>query len=159
MIQVFLTNLREYNNYRLVGDWLTLPMDEDELKEKFEALIGDDEYFITDYCDEYGFNFGEYEDIFKMNDLLHEVKDPRCVAGIMEWHNSSLEQAISEQDDYEFIEGMTGERYEQELVEDCYQLDTSKLGWVGDYITIDYEAMARDDDSIYEPESGLLRIR
>lgn len=159
MIQVFLTNLREYNNFRLVGEWLTLPMEEDELKEKFEVIIGDDEYFITDYCDEYGFDFGEYEDIFKMNELLQEIKDVWCVVGIMDWLNCSLEQAISEQDDYEFIEGMTGEQYAQELVECCYDLDTEKLGWVGNYITIDYEAMARDDESIYEINHGLLRIK
>lgn len=159
MIQVFLTNLKEYNNYRLIGDWITLPMDEDELKAKFEELIGDDEYFITDYCDEYGFDFGEYEDIFKLNDLFHEVKDPWCVAGIMEWLNVSFDEAVELQDEYEFIEGMTGERYEEELVEECYDLDPGKLGWVGNYIKIDYKSMADDDESIYEVNGGLLRIR
>ena len=160
MIGVYLTNLRKYNDGVLDGAWLELPMDGRELKKKFKELIGDDdEYFITDYDDEYGFGFGEYEDIFKLNDLLSQVEDFNLVAGIMEWKGFDLQEAIEEQENYEFIPDMSGEEYEEELMEDCYGNLHEKLGWMANYVDVDYEAMARDDDAIYEYKDGIIRER
>ena len=157
MIGVYLTNLRKYNEGELFGEWLYLPMNEDDLKKKFDEIIGkEDEYFISDYDDEYGFGFGEYEDIFKLNELLNQVDDMTKVAGMMEWKGFDLEEAIEEQENYEYIEGMSGAEYEEELVNDCYNLQ-EKLGWINNYIDIDYERMAEDDNVIYEYNGGLIR--
>ena len=57
-------------------------------------------------------------------------------------------------------EGMTVEEVLEELVEECYpDIYSDKFGWVGNYITIDYEAMARDADGYYEVSGGTLEIR
>ena len=64
---------------------------------------------------------------------------------------------IEKLDDYDFYEDKTAEEYEEEYVCDCYpDLDFDKLGWIGNYLTIDYEAMARDDDYVHEVEGGVL---
>lgn len=155
MLGVYLTNLKKYNEGELFGEWLYLPMDGEELQNKYDEIIGKDEYFISDYDDEYGFGFGEYEDIFKLNELLNEVDDMNKVAGIMEWKGYDLEEAVDEQDNYEFIPNMSGEEWEEQIVEECYNLDN--LGWLRNYIDIDYERMAKDDDNIYEFNDGILR--
>ena len=157
MLGVYLTNLRKYNEGELFGEWLYLPMDDDELKKKFKEIIpDDDEYFISDYDDEYGFSFGEYEDIFKLNDLLSQVDDMTKVAGMMEWKGYDLEEAVEEQDNYKYVPEMTGAEYEEEMVDECYDLQ-EKLGWINNYIDIDYERMADDDSAIYEFNGGILR--
>lgn len=46
----------------------------------------------------------------------------------------------------------------ENLVEEYYNLDFSKLGWISNYITIDYKAMARDAEGYYEVTNGTLYI-
>ena len=52
MLKIFLTNLGKYNEGYLIGEWVTLPIDNDELEE-VKKRIGINEYyeewFITDY--------------------------------------------------------------------------------------------------------------
>ena len=157
MIGVYLTNLRKYNEGQLFGEWLYLPMNEEDLEKKFGEIIGeDDEYFISDYDDDYGFGFGEYEDIFKLNELLNQVEDMNKVAGIMEWKGYDLEEAVDEQENYEFIPDMTGAQYEEDMIDDCYDLQ-EKLGWLYNYIDIDYERIAEEDNVIYEFNDGIIR--
>lgn len=63
-------------------------------------------------------------------------------------------------DDIYFYEGMTVEEVLEQMVEECYpDIDFDKLGWVGNYISIDYEAMARDADGYYKVSNGTLEIR
>ena len=63
-------------------------------------------------------------------------------------------------DDYDYYPNTTGEEYEEQLIEDCYG-DISEMmdSWLSGYISIDYEAIARDDDSIYEYNGGVLVVR
>jgi len=51
MIRVYLTNLGAYNRGKLMGKWIDLPMDEDELQEEIDSILEpmDEEYFITDF--------------------------------------------------------------------------------------------------------------
>ena len=63
MMNIYLTNLGKYNEGELVGEWVKLPVSDEELQEVFKRIGINkeyEEYFITDYeCDFY--EIGEYE--------------------------------------------------------------------------------------------------
>lgn len=63
-------------------------------------------------------------------------------------------------DDVYFYEDRTVAEVLEEMVEECYpELEFNKLGWIGNYIEIDFERMARDSDGYYEVDGGVLEIR
>lgn len=71
MLSVYLTNLAKYNAGKLVGKWIELPMDEDQLKEEVQAVLGEgEEYFITDYESDYELRLSEYEDVYILNERI-----------------------------------------------------------------------------------------
>lgn len=73
-IKIYLTNLAKYNEGYLVGEWVELPMDEDELQDKLAEILGDDEeYFITDY--EAPFRIEEYSNLTELNRIAEELED------------------------------------------------------------------------------------
>ena len=58
MMNIYLTNLGKYNEGELVGEWVQLPISDEELQEVFKRIGIDgkeyEEYFIADYeCDFY----------------------------------------------------------------------------------------------------------
>lgn len=58
MMRIYLTNLGKYNEGELVGEWVDLPIEKENLQEVFKRIGIDgkqyEEYFITDYeCDFY----------------------------------------------------------------------------------------------------------
>lgn len=167
LLSVYLTNLGKYNEGYLVGEWVDLPVSEEELQEVFKRIgINEEyeEYFITDYESNYGLECGEYENIFKLNENLQELDD-KCynesdyykIGAIIEKDSCDLQEVIDTFDNYGFVEGWTAEEYEEDLVNNCYpEVDALTNTWIDSYITIDYEAMARDDYSIHETEYGVL---
>lgn len=86
-IKIYLTNLGKYNEGELVGEWVELPIDEDELQEVFKRIgISDepdpetgsiyDEYSITDYeSDIEGFSVYEYESLDRLNEIAEAIED------------------------------------------------------------------------------------
>lgn len=73
----FITNLGKYNEGHLVGEWITFPIDQEELKEVFESIGIDEEYeeyFFTDWEGDYG--LGEYESIDELNELAEQKTIP-----------------------------------------------------------------------------------
>lgn len=73
-LDIYITDLGAYNEGRLKGEWVSLPIDEDELKE-IVSRYGE-ETFITDYsCDLDLFDVYEYDDPFKLNELAAKVAD------------------------------------------------------------------------------------
>ncbi|KAA9290010.1 MULTISPECIES: antirestriction protein ArdA [Aerococcus] len=75
-IRIYLTNLGKYNEGYLIGEWITLPISDDELAESFERIgINEhyEEYFITDY--EAPFEIGEYTNLESLNNLACELED------------------------------------------------------------------------------------
>lgn len=84
-------------------------------------------------------------------------QDGAKISAIMEYNSCDFEEALESLTDFDFYEGKTAEEYEEELFYDSYGEDYfDKMGWVGNYINIDFEAMARDDDSITEVQNGVL---
>lgn len=85
-IKIYLTNLGKYNEGELVGEWVELPIDEDELQEVFKRIgISDEpdedgnyyeEYFITDYeTDIEGLSIGEYENLDHLNEIAEAIEN------------------------------------------------------------------------------------
>ena len=76
MLKIYLTNLGKYNEGELLGEWVELPVDEEELQEVFKRIgISSEpdaegnyyeEYFITDYETDFDLQIGEYENINKL---------------------------------------------------------------------------------------------
>ena len=75
MMNIYLTNLGKYNEGELVGEWVQLPISNEELQKVFERIgINEEyeEYFITDYeCDFY--EIGEYENIDTLNEIAEKI--------------------------------------------------------------------------------------
>ena len=67
----FITNLGKYNEGELIGEWITFPIDEEELQEVFERIGINEEYeefFFTDYENNL-LGLGEYESIEHINEI------------------------------------------------------------------------------------------
>lgn len=82
-INVFITDLAAYNEGNLVGEWVQLPKDEDELEEIIQNILKaghcghedcyHEEFFITDY--EAPFKVGEYEDVYRLNEWAERLEN------------------------------------------------------------------------------------
>ena len=163
LLSVYLTNLGKYNEGELVGKWIDLPIDEEELNKAFEDIgINDEyeEYFITDYESECGIKIGEYENIYKLNEKLQELEnedeDKICAMFESGWY-SDIDEVIDNVNSCDLMKGITSEEYEEDLTREGYpEIDKLMNSWIGDYISIDYEQMALNDDNISETTKGVL---
>ena len=169
LLNVYVTNLGKYNEMELVGEWLKLPASEEDIKSCFKRIGLNEEYeeyFITDYESDVGLKCSEYVNLIELNEKIQKLEDVtngeydklKAIIKRDYYKEEHLDDVIEamESGDVDFYKGYTAEEYEEELVEECYNLDFKELGWLSNYITIDYEAMARDDDSIYETNEGVL---
>lgn len=87
-IKGYLTNLGKYNEGILMGEWITFPIDEEELNEVLKRLClcytdknGEyhktryEEYFFTDWDCDFDCDFGEYESISEINELAEKLNE------------------------------------------------------------------------------------
>lgn len=82
-IKIYMTNLAKYNEGQLIGQWIDLPIDSDDLEEQINEILGDDEeYFISDY--EAPFKISEYSNPFQINEQ----------AGLIQELSSSEEETL-----------------------------------------------------------------
>lgn len=169
LLNVYVTNLGKYNEMELVGEWLSLPTSEEEIQECFKHIGLNkeyEEYFITDYESDVGLKCSEYVNLIELNEKIQELEDAtkgdydklKAVIERDYWREDQLEEVIEtmQSDDVYFQKGITAEEYEEEFVNECYDLKFMNEGWLSNYIKIDYQRMAKDDDSIYETEEGVL---
>jgi len=160
--KIYLTNLGKYNEGILQGEWVDLPIEEEELKKVFERIGINkeyEEYFITDYETDLNITIGEYENIKELNETIEELEDLTDfdidkVNAIIEYANADLREVIDSYDDYTWYSGMSGADYEEMLTDDGGYLQNIP-SWLENYISIDYESMA-DDDDIYDSGNGVL---
>ena len=151
MMKIYLTNLGKYNEGELIGEWVKLPISQEELHEVFERIgINEEyeEYFITDYeCDFY--EVGEYENIDTLNDIAERIEEldeeeSKVVKALMSELGYTLDDAIDKVDSgdyriYSDCNDMTDVSYE--VVEECDYL-RNVPETVARYF--DYEAFGRD---------------
>lgn len=179
-INVVIGSWGSYNecNERALGSkWLTFndyaewEEIEEELTEQGFKLKGiDEELFIQDIEGIGGFNCDYMHpkrlfEICKDAGILDDEDKYKVAIAYIEaigWDD--FKQLVEDKgedwdEDIYYHEDKTTEEVLQEMVEECYNLDFNKLGWIGDYVTIDYEQMARDSNGYYEVDGGTIEIR
>lgn len=153
---IYITDLGAYNQGHLIGEHISLPMDEDDLKSKIDEILsigekacGDTEHeeiFITDYeCD--FMEIGEYDDPYKLNEIAQKMERMndhfKKMTKFLLSNNlvSNLNEAIEEAENVIIHENSTMEDIAYEFVNECYDIDS-----LAPIISnnIDYKSIARD---------------
>lgn len=99
VLDVYITNLRKYNEGELIGEWVKLPVSIDEYQNVLERIgikPGYEEVFITDYdIDLYGVSneLGEFESLGKLNYFAGVLEN--LSASDMEKYKAVLESGLS----------------------------------------------------------------
>lgn len=160
MLKIFFTDLAAYNNGYLAGEWLTLPLEIEELEAnikdvlaKGEQLCKDgihEEWFITDYEweDVSIFSVDEYENIYTLNEkikLIDESIEPwqhRIVKVLLDnGLADTIEDAIDKVDEVIVYENSTMADIAEQYIEEYTDLN----GYHPLVIHhIDYEGIGRD---------------
>ena len=168
-VKAYVTNLGKYNEGFLVGEWVEFPITEEEEAALYKR-IGINEYyeeiFMTDYESDLGLDLygalGEYPSIERLNEIAELFEDfsdydTKVYAALCESDSYYLEHPEDfDSNDWGLAEGITAEEYEEQLFYDCMTEEMRDLLESNSYISIDFEAMARDDDYITETSYGVL---
>ena len=75
-MEIYLTNLGKYNEGYLVGEWVHLPVSDDDLRAVFDRIGINKEYeefFITDY-ENSPICINEYDSIEQLNVLAEKIE-------------------------------------------------------------------------------------
>lgn len=139
MTKIFLTNLGEYNNGRLIGEWLPLPYTEQQLDACMERIGNPEEWFITDTDSDLPIDIQEYANLSELNEQFEEVAayDADLIAALIEC-GYSLQESLEMADNVTFYPGETLEDVAYNIVNECYELPEFALQY------FDYTAFARD---------------
>lgn len=171
MLNIYVNTWGNYNeNGADLGEWITLPMDEDELQERLDSIAetmndSDPEWFINDYewtTDLQPFEVNEMDDYFEINERLQELES------LDEWEQKEIEAAI-EAFGYTFDEALEKQQRgyftfypDQELYDVAYEL-VNECYFTKDTPDIfetyfDYNAFARDlgFDGYVETKHGVI---
>lgn len=159
--RVFITNLGKYNEGELVGKWLDLPCDDIESELASIGVVDDsqyEEYFITDYENDWDYVVDKYESLEELNELAEQLANvDSCGNGdwlcaFMEAEGGSLEDALDNYENVAFYPEMSLEDLARDIVKEQYNLpeDVEKY--------FDYEAYARDlsYEGYTETEYGVI---
>ena len=168
MLNIFVNTWGNYNENRADGgQWITLPMDPDELQEVLEhiaAAMGDNdpEWAIHDYEWVSDVELGdvhEMDSITEWNERCQEAYDleeweAEEIAAAMEAFGYTFPEALERQQrgSFTLYAGMDLEEVAEELINECYDLPEFALRY------FDYEAFARDlsYDGYTETKYGVI---
>ena len=168
MLNIFVNTWGNYNeNGADGGEWITLPMDSDELAEVLENIAeamgdNDPEWAIHDYEWEADFELGdvhEMDSITEWNDLCNEAYsleewEAEEVAAAVEAYGYTFREALErhERGCFIFYQGRDLEEVAEEIINECYDLPEFALRY------FDYEAFARDlsFDGYTETKYGVI---
>lgn len=174
MLNVFITDLAAYNAGYLIGEWVTLPCDADELKEAVDAILeqgsdvcgskGHEEYFITDWeWDDHEFmSIGEYSSVYQLNEQLEPLEgksdyELKAISFLLsEGIVSNMDEAIEKADDVVIHQNQSMEDVAYDLLSECYGID--KLPSILSN-HIDYEGIGRElemDGRYYEVGNDII---
>lgn len=146
-VDLYIANLGKYNEGELEGGWISLPTEEETIREFLDKVVGInkdyEEWAIHDYQGEL-IKPDEYDDIFELNEQAEKLSE------LNEWEIKTLKAAVEyfgqEAFDYELEDFILYEDihthydlgYYWAEESGCYQLD----GMLARYF--DYEAFGRD---------------
>lgn len=146
--RIFLTDLHEYNNGELIGDWVNIE-EFDRQKHNFGEICRrcgikeGNEFFITDY--ESSFDIDEYidsETLYRLSEVISSCSDD-YIQAVCEYC-CDLEEQIQhcEDEDLVFIpsDDPSYEDLAYSILEETGELDPND--WKSSYF--DYEAFGRD---------------
>lgn len=145
-MRVYIANLGKYNEGYLVGDWFTLPVDFEEVKERIGLDGTYEEYAIHDY--ELPFEIDEYiplEEVNRLGAMAEELIGTPLETDLKEIQNtffSSFEALYDHKDDiYCYMDCGNMKDVAYYFIDECQALGElpAKL-----QSYIDYEAYARD---------------
>lgn len=173
----YITNLGKYNEGELIGEWITFPIDEDELnevKERIGCYYEDEdgephneeyeEYFFTDWDCEIDLGLGEYPDIDEVNEMAE------CMEGWTDYQEKlfkavcecwNVDPTSFDEDEYCLYEDINTDEdlgYYWVHESGCYDLE--QMGTLANYI--DYESFGRDirlESNGYHSEYGWVERR
>ena len=154
MLNVFVNTWGNYNeNGADGGEWITLPMEAEELEEVLENIaikMGDEdpEWFINDSEWTIDTELGdvqEMDSITEWNERCLEVEDleeweAEEIAAAIEAYGYSFAEAMDRQQRgcFTFYAGQDLEEVAEDIINECYDLPEFALRY------FDYEAFARD---------------
>lgn len=169
MLRIYLTNLGKYNEGMLIGEWVDLPVSEEELEKVFKRIgINDEyeEYFITDYeSDIDGLKVGEYENVDDLNELAEALEDldseEENVLSVMLEDGCTFEEALEKIKDRDYMV-----YYNCDSMEDvAYQVveESGLLDGVPEKVAryFNYEAYGRDleiEGTFYQINNAYIEI-
>lgn len=156
MLNIYLNTWGNYNeNGADGGEWVTLPMDADELAETMEKIAdamgdNDPEWFINDYewtCEWEGRTISEYDSAEALNEYcarlsdLDEWQQKVYCAAVEYWGGEYVDP--DDIDDYNLLTDVNDEYdlgYYWAVESGCYDLE--KMGHLASYF--DYSGFGRD---------------
>ena len=172
MLNIFVNTWGNYNeNGADGGDWITLPMDKEELQEELKRIanqMGDNDpvWFINDYewttdCGDL-WEVAEMDNIFHLNEQLQDFdvldawqQEEICAA--VEAFGYTFTQALDKQQRgcFVYYSGFDIEQLAYHLVEECYFTDDTPEIFTRYF---DYDAFARDleFDGYTETSNGVI---
>jgi len=159
-MKVYITDLAAYNKGFLIGEWIELGIDEDELNHTIKRILkmgeeacndGDihEEYFLTDWEGEEFFQVGEYTNVYELNKEVARFNElnlddcsKKCVSFLMSENIvSNLDEALEKYEDCLIYEDMSFLDLSFQIVEEQFNLDELPQ-FVSNYF--DYEKFASD---------------
>lgn len=154
-INIYITNLGKYNEGVLIGEWVKLPVDQNELQNVLNRIgINEqyEEYFITDYETLFSnLHINEYASISNLNTLAERIdsladSDYDKLAAVLECEGntsiSEIIELIDDLDNFDLLEGVdTDYAIGEHFAEESFLLHD-----VPDSISryFDYESYGRD---------------
>ena len=162
-INIYIANLEEYNKGKLIGGWVSLPIDEEKLK-RFINAIGEPQefviYSISTNIKLKGLKVEKYPSVTELNELCqrisgidgNKVSAFNAIFEVLGYFEDALD--CLESDDYVFYEGMTMEEVAQKFLEGAHAIPI--------YFKkhIDYKSIARDmlNNGYYITDYGVIEI-
>ncbi|WP_193315039.1 antirestriction protein ArdA [Poseidonibacter ostreae] len=162
MLKVYITDLSCYNKGFLIGEWISLPMSDDELSESIDKILlgGEaicaieygyekhEEYFITDWEweDIEMFKIEEYSNVFTLNKQLQLIEDQASnkqkeIAFLLnEGYANNVEDALCKVDDVIVYENQSMKDIAFNLMDELYGVDYKLPPIIAN--NIDYDGIA-----------------
>ena len=162
-LSVYIANLDEYVKGTLMGDWVSLPIEENDWKDFLKTIGNPEEIAIHDYENNLGLDglkIGEYMSIKELNELgeriecieLCKVNTFNAIFEVLGYFEDALE--CLESDDYVYYGCITMEEVAQKFLEGAHAIPI--------YFKkhIDYKSIARDmlNNGYYITDYGVIEI-
>lgn len=164
VIRIWLGSLEAYNAGHLIGRWIALPCDDDELCKAYDIVThnGAHDYFIADY-ESPVHKVNEYDSPFTLNDLADQLDDIdedhyEVIRWLVRDVGDDLEGAI---ENYENVNVFASK---QKAIEDRFELmfaDVSedlryRISQITDWDNI--WATMQTDSTLYEASDGRVFV-